>query len=217
MIRGFSMNVLSLFGGPRKKGNTATVLGWVENELQALGHQTERIFLGSKTVNGCLGCMTCKDNADEPGCIQKDDGAEIIRKITASDAVLFVSPLYFWGFSAQMKALVDRCFCLHRGVCGSSGHTSFVEGQRQALIVTAADPFENNAEQLLTSFQRMLVYSKASCAGEFLVHNCKEPDQLGSDIKKDATRFARQMFNDREAPYAILIPGGAPHWVPKAD
>ena len=37
------MNVISIFGGPRKKGNTATILGWVEEELKTLGHQIERI------------------------------------------------------------------------------------------------------------------------------------------------------------------------------
>jgi multimeric flavodoxin WrbA len=35
------MNVISIFGGPRKKGNTATILGWVEEELRTLGHQND--------------------------------------------------------------------------------------------------------------------------------------------------------------------------------
>lgn len=209
------MNILSIFGSPRKKGNTATVLGWVEEELKGLGHQIERVFLSTKKVNGCLGCLKCEENMNETGCVQKDDGAEIIKKITRSDAVIYASPLYFWGFSAQMKALIDRCYCLHRGVCGSSGHTSFVEDQRQALIITAADPFENNAEQLLTSFQRMLVYNKAKCAGELMVHNCTNPDKLDKEIKENAIKFANQIVNDTKTPYSILIPGGAPNWVPK--
>ncbi len=116
-----------------------------------------------------------------------------------------------------MKALIDRSYCLHRGVCGSLGHTSFVEGQRQAMIISAADPFENNAEQLLTSFQRMLVYNKAKCSGELMVHNCTAPDKLGKEIREDAIKFANQLFKDTTAPYSLLIPGGAPHWVPKVD
>ena len=42
------MNIISIFGGPRKKGNTATILGWVEEELKTLGHQIERINLALK-------------------------------------------------------------------------------------------------------------------------------------------------------------------------
>ena len=94
-------------------------------------------------------------------------------------------------------------------------HTSFVEVQRQALIVTAADPFENNAELIQTSFQRVLVYDKAHSAGELFICNCTTPDELGDEIKIQAINFAKQLFNDTTTPYSILIPGGAPNYVPK--
>ncbi len=32
------MQITTLWGSARKKGNTATVLGWVEKELETLGH-----------------------------------------------------------------------------------------------------------------------------------------------------------------------------------
>ena len=208
------MNVISIFGGPRKKGNTATILGWVEEELNTLGHQIERINLSSKKVNGCVGCLKCKDNLNEPGCVQKDDGTFIIDKMVASDVVIYASPLYYWGFSAQMKAFIDRCHCLYRGVGGSLEHMSFVEGQRQALIVTAADPFENNAEQILTTFQRILVYNKAYSAGELLVCNCTTPDSLDEEIQAQAIKFANQLFSATKTPYSILIPGGARNMIP---
>ena len=101
------MNVISIFGGPRKKGNTATILGWVEEELKSLGHQIERINLSSKQVNGCVGCLKCKDKLNEPGCVQKDDGTFIIDRMVASDVVIYASPFYYWGFSAQMKVFIE--------------------------------------------------------------------------------------------------------------
>jgi len=209
------MKALSIFGGPRRKGNTATVLGWVEDELKDLGHNIERINLSQKRVHGCVGCLKCKDSMENPGCVQKDDGTMIIDSMMGSDVVIFSSPLYCWGFSSLMKALIDRCHCLYRGVCGSSGHTSFVEGQRQALLVTAADQFENNAEQILTAFQRLLVYNKAHSAGEYLVCNCTTPDELGEEIKAQAINFANQLLTKERSPYSLLIPGGAPNYVPK--
>ncbi|MDJ0784887.1 MAG: flavodoxin family protein [Desulfosarcinaceae bacterium] len=208
------MKVLSLFGGPRKRGNTAKVLSWVEDEVKAQGHHVNRIDISSRRINGCLGCSKCKENPDEPGCIQKDDANRVIDQMVSSDIVLYASPLYYWGFSAQMKAFIDRCHCLYRGVCGSAEHTSFVEGQRQALIVTAADPFENNAELIQTSFQRVLVYDKAHSAGALFVCNCTTPGELGEEIRRQAIKFARQLFEDTPTPYPVLIPGGAPHYVP---
>jgi multimeric flavodoxin WrbA len=209
------MNVLSIFGGHRKKGNTITILGWVEERLRDLGHEIERINLSTKKVTGCVGCFKCKDNMDEPGCVLKDDGAFIINRMIANDVVLYSSPLYYWGFTALMKAFIDRCHCLYRGECGSPEHTSFVEGQRKALIVTAADPFENNAEQILTVFQRSLIYEKAHSAGEFLVCNCTTPDELDGEIKAQAIRFANQLLTEIKTPYSLLFPGRVPNMVPK--
>ena len=139
------MNVLSLFGGPRKKGNTATVLGWVEDELIAIGHSVERVNLSSKDINGCIGCMKCKEKPDAPGCVQKDDGIDVINRMVENDAVIYASPLYYWGFSAQMKALIDRCFSLYRGACGGPDHTSFVEGQYRKKTLCLNDPRRSSA------------------------------------------------------------------------
>lgn len=208
------MKVLSLLGSGRKKGNTSTVLEWVETELQAMGHEIERIHLPSKQINGCLGCGQCKTVADRPGCVQRDDGLSVIEQMVESDAVIYASPLYYWGFTAHMKALIDRNYCLYRGVCGTPEHTSFVEGQRQALIVTAADAFENNTELVITSFQRAMVYSKAESAGELMVCNSTTPQELDENIREQAGKFARQIFNGTNAPYALMIPGGTPKMIP---
>ena len=113
-----------------------------------------------------------------------------------------------------MRALIDRCHCLYRGVCGSSEHTSFAEGQRQALVVTAADPFENNADQILTSFQRFLVYNKTRSGGELLVCNCTEPEELGEKVEAQAVEFADQLPDPPKTPYPLLFPGGPPNLVP---
>jgi multimeric flavodoxin WrbA len=203
------MKILSLLGSARKKGNTATVLSWVEAELQTIGHEIDRIHLPSKQINGCLGCGKCKEIPDQPGCVQKDDGLSVIGQMVESDAVIYASPLYYWGFTAHMKALIDRSYCLYRGACGTATHTSFVEGQRQALLVTAADAFENNTELVITSFLRALVYSKAKPAGELMVCNSTTPEELGEEIREQAGKFARQIFNESNAPYALMIPGGA--------
>ncbi len=44
------MQITTLLGSARKKGNTATILGWVEKELETLGHTLERIYLNNKTI-----------------------------------------------------------------------------------------------------------------------------------------------------------------------
>jgi multimeric flavodoxin WrbA len=73
------MQVTTILGSARKKGNTATVLGWVEEEVKSMGHDVDRIYLNNKTIMGCLGCDKCGEKPDEIACVQKDDAIGIME------------------------------------------------------------------------------------------------------------------------------------------
>jgi multimeric flavodoxin WrbA len=66
------MKVLTLLGRAKKKGNTATVLGWAEEELQAEEHSVERRYLHNKSINGCMGCAKCREYADRIASTRKN-------------------------------------------------------------------------------------------------------------------------------------------------
>jgi len=186
------MKIITLQGSPRKKGNTAKVLSWVEEELTALGHDVESIFLNTKNLKGCLACGKCKEKPDTVGCIQEDDIPEILEKMTKADLVIFASPLYFWGVSSQLKTLIDRTYSFYVDY-HQPGHASLVDGQRQALLVTGAGPYENNAEAAFTAFGRMQSPHKAVNAGELFIGSCSTPDNLDDSIKDKAVAFAHKI------------------------
>ena len=73
------MQITTLLGSAKNKGNTATVLGWVEGELKAIGHAVKRVYLHNKSIAGCLGCAKCRENPDEIACVQKDDAIGIME------------------------------------------------------------------------------------------------------------------------------------------
>jgi len=54
------MKVTTILGSPRKKGNTAKVLSWFEDEMKAQGHEIDRINMADSEVKGCLGCGSCQ-------------------------------------------------------------------------------------------------------------------------------------------------------------
>jgi len=189
------MKIISLQGSPRKNGNTAKVLSWVEEELIALGHVVESIFLNTKNLRGCLACGKCKEKPDTVGCIQKDDIPEILEKMTRAELVIFASPLYFWGVSAQLKTVIDRTYSLYVNY-HQPGHASLVDGQRQALLVTGAGPYENNAEAAFTAFRRLQGPHKAVNAGELFIGRCSTPDKLDDGIKGEARAFAHKIIGN---------------------
>ena len=56
------MKVTILQGSARKKGNTARVLTWVEEELIGLGHEVDSIYLHSKNLKGCWDAPSVRKN-----------------------------------------------------------------------------------------------------------------------------------------------------------
>ena len=186
------MQIATLLGSAKKKGNTATVLNWVERELESLGHHVNRIYLNNKTINGCLGCAKCRETPNEIACVQKDDAIDIMAQMISSDAVLYASPIYFWGFSAQIKALIDRCYSLVTNY-HKPGHTSLMQGKRLGLLVTGADAYAENAEGMFTAFDRIVDYLLARKAGELYVGDCSVPSELPAEIKDQAIKLARSL------------------------
>lgn len=186
------MRVVTLLGSARKKGNTATVLGWVEDGIRSGGHAVERIALDGRSINGCLGCARCREHPDGIACVQQDDAVAIMERMVAADGVLFASPVYFWGFSAQIKLLIDRTYALATHY-HQPGHTSLMAGKRVGLLVTGAGPYEGNAEGLFTAFDRIAGYYLAHQAGTLYVGDCSGPDELPGTARGEALELARAL------------------------
>ncbi|OQY00404.1 MAG: NADPH-dependent FMN reductase [Desulfobacteraceae bacterium 4572_130] len=186
------MKIITLLGSARSKGNTATFLDWIEKELKSLGHEVESIYLNSKKINSCLGCFKCKEHTEKIGCIQNDDAIEILGKIINAELTIFASPLYFWGFSAQIKALIDRSFSLVTNY-HQPNHASLIENKKQALLVTGGGAYENNAEPVFTAFDRIIKFYKGIKAGELFLDKCTTPQEMDTKIKDKAIKFARKI------------------------
>jgi multimeric flavodoxin WrbA len=186
------MKITTLLGSAKKKGNTATVLGWVEAALQEAGHTVERVYLNNKSINGCMGCAKCREHADKIACIQKDDAQETMETMMASDVVLYASPLYFWGFTAQIKALIDRGYALVTNY-HQPNQTSLMKGKRVGLLATGGGSFENNAEAMLTAFDRIVGFLMAQKAGELYVGGCTTPADLTDETREKAKGLANSL------------------------
>lgn len=164
------MKILTLLGSPRKKGNTATVLGWFE-ELAAPYADVEHIQLPAIRIHGCQGCNTCQTILDEPGCMQRDDLKVIIQRLMEADVIVYASPVYGWGFSAQMKALLDRQYCLTKWDANGTVH-SLLAGKRAALLVTCGGGVESDADLILATFDRVMAIGGLEVIAKTVVPGC---------------------------------------------
>jgi len=103
------LKILGIVGSRRKKGNTAVLVQEALKPFEMRGMETKLIFLGDYDIEDCNGCESCHDTYK---CVKQDGMQEIYPSILEYDAVVLGSPTYFYNVTADMKAFIDRCYCL---------------------------------------------------------------------------------------------------------
>ncbi|MBW1636276.1 MAG: flavodoxin family protein [Deltaproteobacteria bacterium] len=99
------MKVVVLLGSPRKNGNSEIVVKAVVTPIEKSGGTVEYIRLNDLNLRPCQGCGGC----DKSGkCVLDDDMESVYSAVDDADRVILVSPVYFYGLSAQCKIFGDR-------------------------------------------------------------------------------------------------------------
>lgn len=101
------MKIVLLLGSPNRQGSSRMLAESFRQGAEEAGHTVELIDAAHSNIHPCTGCIRC---GYEGPCSQKDDVDAIRAKILGADMMVFVTPLYYYGMSAQLKAMVDR-FC----------------------------------------------------------------------------------------------------------
>ena len=101
------MHNLFILGSPRKHGNSVAMAKAVANGcLQKPGNSVEFIHICDLNISPCLACGGCSSTGN---CVIDDDMIQLYTKTDAADRLFFVSPVYFYTMTAQIKAYIDRC------------------------------------------------------------------------------------------------------------
>jgi multimeric flavodoxin WrbA len=97
--------ILVLVGSPRKGGNTELLADAFLEGARESGNAVTKYCLRGKTIMPCVDCQYCYTHS---GCALMDGMDEVYKLLSETDLLVFASPVYFWGFPAQLKALIDR-------------------------------------------------------------------------------------------------------------
>lgn len=192
------MRVMTILGSPRRRGNTARVLEWVEAELRANGHEIDRADIADHHVKGCGACWVCKEGSTDLCAVEDDDANALLQRMIEADCVLLAAPVFCWSFPAQMKALTERMFSLVGDYRDNPDYGSRLEGKAIALLATSGGEVDGNAELLARAFANLVRFQKAKHTGQLLIPRCVSPDALGPDVRERAIAFARLLMSALE-------------------
>ena len=105
-----AMKLLVLTGSPRKNGNSHILASHFIQGAQKAGHEAYRFDAAMKNIHPCIACNSC--GMDGP-CVFKDDFEFVREHIVSADVVAFATPMYYFGFPAQIKTVIDRFYALN--------------------------------------------------------------------------------------------------------
>ncbi len=105
------MKILGISCSPQKKGSTAAFLEIALNGAEEAGAETELFSIAGKDIQGCKGCYGCQKDGV---CVTKDDMQILKEKMVQADGILFGTPVYYYGMTAQAKAIIDRTFSFNQ-------------------------------------------------------------------------------------------------------
>lgn len=169
-------NIVILVGSMRKDGNT-DLLAQAFAEGARKNNSVEILSVADYKVNPCIGCNSCFTREGNR-CFQNDDMNVIYEKLKVADIVVVASPVYFYGISAELKAVIDR---LHTPMRNEFSI------KKLALLLVGAAELPEMFDAIILQYQLILDFFHLEDAGMVLVRGVKDKgDMKGNAALKEA-------------------------------
>lgn len=164
-------------GSPRVKGNSSLLAAAFIEGAQEAGCEVVRMDAGRASIAGCLGCEYCFSH--EGACCQDDDMQEFYPLLRECDTIVYVTPIYTFSWSAQIKAFIDRMFC---GIAKPFGI------KQAALLTCYEDKDASIAQHLVNTYRAATAYCKWENLGEVCVNGVYEKGAIAGNPGLDKAR-----------------------------
>ena len=179
------MKITILMGSPNKNGSTSLLVNEFVRGAKEAGHTCEVIDVCHANIHPCIGCVAC---GYEGLCVQKDDVEDIKEKLLSSDMVMFATPLYYYGMTAQLKAVVDR-FCAYNSSLNS-------RHLKSALLTVAWNADDWTFDALVAHYKTLVRYINFEDQGMVLGYGCGTPSMTRkSAYMKEAYELGKYAFS----------------------
>ena len=158
------MKIVLLLGSPNRQGSSRLLAESFRQGAEEAGHTVELIDAAHSSIHPCTGCIRC---GYDGSCVQKDDVEAIREKILAADMLVFATPLYYYGMSAQLKTMIDR-FCAFN----SSLQRKHL---KSALLAVAWNSDDWTFDALEAHYKTLVRYLNLTDMGTVLGYGCGTP------------------------------------------
>ncbi len=170
--------ILVIESSPHKRGSSNLLAGEFIRGAQEAGHEIAVFDAGHANLHPCMGCGACGMSGP---CVQKDDMADLREKLLSCDVAVFVTPLYYFGFSTQLKTVIDRFYSFNGQLTE--------KGLKTVLIAAAWDSNDWTMRDIRAHYETLCGYLNFQNLGEILGVGC------GTVQMTKHTRFPQEAYS----------------------
>ena len=139
-MRQSKIEVLALIGSPRKQGNTDIMADELLDGARAAGATTSKIYLDDHHIRPIAEVADNTRQRDDPR--RDDDFLLLLERFLSADVIVWSTPVYWQGLSAQMKCFLDR-------MSSYFNHPKYVErfrGKRHIVLCAFGRPEQDHGD-----------------------------------------------------------------------
>jgi multimeric flavodoxin WrbA len=153
--------ILGIMASPRRNGNTHILVSRMLEGAESEGARGDILFLNDLAIKECNGCHTCWEGKE---CSKNDDMNRIYPQIIESDAIIFGTPVYWYGPTALMKGFIDRFVYFN---CPENREK--IKGKPAVLAIPFEEEDPQTAALLVSFFEKSLEFLEMNLIGTILV------------------------------------------------
>jgi len=206
--------LLVLVGSPRRAGNSATLAQAVQRGAEAAGAQVSICFLDDYISSFLRDCRTCRLPDGE--CSIGDRFRDLFfNEFLPAQGVVFCSPVYWYGLSAQTKAFFDRTFCYYAASYRDSAKVVVsMSHKRLGLVLASEETYPGAALGIIHQIQEYARYTHSDFVGVVrgIGNSRGEVARDPSDPEAQAEALGQQLFASRYSDYRLDTPRAGRVW-----
>lgn len=178
------MKILVLKSSGNKNGSSNTLAKEFIRGAQEAGHTITEYDVFRADIRPCTGCNVCGMSGP---CVQKDDYEKTLKSlILDSDMLVFVMPVYYYNWPAQIKNVVDRFYSFTGELTAARKKT--------AMIGAAWDNTDGVFEIVTAYYHKLCDYMSFRDQGVIEGRGCGTPGMTKrSGYMKEAYNLGRML------------------------
>jgi multimeric flavodoxin WrbA len=157
--------LLILIGSPRRTGNSAALAEAIRRGAESSGASVTTRFLDDHIGAFLRDCRACRRPDGECG-IADNFRALFFDDYLPAQGVVFCTPIYWYGISAQTKAFFDRTFCYYAASYPRSAEVvASMSRKRIGLALASEETYPGAALGIVHQIQEFARYTHSDFIG----------------------------------------------------